>query len=140
MIDPMKDHPGYLLRRASVVAMARLAERLKALHLSPTEATVLTVIEANPNARQSEIGRLLDIASANMAPLISRLAKRGLIDRQPVDGRSHGLMLSRTGRALMARVASIIAEHEERLVSRVPAAQRRSFLAGLRALQEEGGG
>jgi hypothetical protein len=49
-------------------------------------------------------------------------------------------MLSRTGRALMARVASIIAEHEERLVSRVPAAQRRSFLAGLRALQEEGGG
>lgn len=138
MIDPLTDYPGYLLRRASVVAMARLAKRLKALHVSPTEATVLSVIDANPNGRQSEIGRLLDIASANMAPLISRLAKRGLIDRQPVDGRSHGLMLSRAGRALMARVRSVIVEHEEQLAAKIPAAQRRSFLAALRALQEEG--
>jgi DNA-binding MarR family transcriptional regulator len=137
MIDPMKDYPGYLLRRASVVATARLAKRLKALHLSQTEAAVLTVIGANPSGKQSDIGRLLDIASANMAPLISRLAKRGLIDRQPVDGRSHGLLLSRTGRALVARVKSIFEEHEERLIRKIPATQRRAFLAGLRALRDE---
>jgi len=138
MIDPMKGYPGYLLRRTSVVAMARLAKHLKALHLSPTEASVLTVIDANPNGKQSEIGRLLDIASANMAPLISRLAKRGLIERQRVDGRSHGLVLSRSGRTLTARVKKTIAEHEERLVCKIPAAQRRSFLAALLALQEGG--
>jgi DNA-binding MarR family transcriptional regulator len=133
----MNEYPGYLLRRASVAAMARLAKRLKALQLSPTEAAVLTVIDANPNGRQSDIGRLLDIASANMAPLISRLAKRDLIDRQPVDGRSHGLSLSRTGRTLVARVKSIMAEHEERLIGRIPAPRRRAFLAALRALQDE---
>jgi hypothetical protein len=33
MIDPMSDYPRYLLRRASAVAMARVAKRLKALHL-----------------------------------------------------------------------------------------------------------
>jgi DNA-binding MarR family transcriptional regulator len=137
MIDPMQDYPGYLLRRASVVTMARLARRLKALHLSPTEAAVLTVIDANPNGKQSAIGRLLDIASANMAPLISRLAKRGLIDRQPVDGRSHGLLLSRSGRALVARVKSVLLEHEERLAAKIPAKQRQAFLAALRAIQED---
>jgi DNA-binding MarR family transcriptional regulator len=136
MIDPMQAYPGYLLRRASVIAMARLAKHLKALHLSPTEATVLTVIEANPNGKQSEIGRLLDIASANMAPLISRLAQRELIERQPVDGRSHGLVLSRSGRALMLRVKKTITEQEEYLLSKIPAKQRRSFLAGLLALQQ----
>src|SRR5580704_1942134 len=96
MMDPMSTYPGYLLRRASAQAMARLAKRLKTLHLNPTDATVLIVIDSNPNAKQSEIGRLLDIARANMAPLSSRIAARKLIERQPVDGRSHGLILTRT--------------------------------------------
>jgi len=29
---------------------------------------------------------------------------RGLIERQPVDGRSHGLILSRSGRVLIPRI------------------------------------
>ncbi len=137
MIDPMSDYPGYLLRRASALAMARLAKRLKALHLNPTDATVLNVIEANPNSKQSEIGRLLDIARANMAPLISRLAERGLIERQPVDGRSHGLILSRSGRALIPRIKSAFAEHEEALVKDIPASQRRVFVAALRVMLKD---
>jgi DNA-binding MarR family transcriptional regulator len=134
MIDPMSDYPGYLLRRASALAMARLAKQLKALHLNPTDATVLNVIDANPNSKQSEIGRVLDIARANMAPLISRLAERGLIERQPVDGRSHGLILSRSGRALIPRIKSAFAEHEAALVKNISTSQRRAFTAALRAM------
>lgn len=137
MIDPMSDYPGYLLRRASALAMARLAKHLKVLHLTPTDATVLNVIDANPNSKQSEIGRMLDIARANMAPLISRLAERGLIERQPVDGRSHGLILSRSGRALIPRIKSAFAGHEEALVKEVSAVQRRAFVAALRAILKE---
>ena len=96
-IDPLEDYPGYALRRASAATMARLARRFAALDLRAAEASVLMVIDANPNITQSEIGRLLDIASANMAPLVSRLADRELVERQPVDGRSHGLALTRYG-------------------------------------------
>ena len=134
MIDPLNNYPGYLLRRASAVAMGNLAKRLKAMNLSPTEATVLTVIDANPNAGQSDIGRLLDIASANMAPLVSRLADRDLVERRPVDGRSHGLVLTGTGRRMTAKIKTIFAEHEADLLSRIPKAQRESFFAGLRGL------
>jgi DNA-binding MarR family transcriptional regulator len=137
MIDPMSDYPGYLLRRASAQAMARLAKHLKALHLNPTDATVLNVIDVNPNSKQSEIGRMLDIARANMAPLVSRLAERDLIERQPVDGRSHGLVLSRAGRALIPRIKSAFAEHEQTLMQAIPASQRRAFVAALRALLKE---
>jgi DNA-binding MarR family transcriptional regulator len=137
MIDPMSDYPGYLLRRASALAMARLGKHLKVLHLNPTDATVLNVIDANPNSKQSEIGRMLDIARANMAPLVSRLADRDLIERQPVDGRSHGLVLSRAGRALIPRIKSAFAEHEEALMRAIPASQRRAFVAALRAMLKE---
>jgi DNA-binding MarR family transcriptional regulator len=134
MIDPMSDYPAYLLRRAAALAMGRLAAYLKALRLNPTDATVLNVIDANPNLKQSEIGRMLDIARANMAPLISRLAERDLIERQPVDGRSHGLILSRAGRALIPRIKSAFAQHEDELMKDIPASQRRAFVAALRAM------
>jgi len=134
MIDPLTNYPGYLLRRASALAMANLAKRLKKLNLSPTEATILNVIDANPNANQSDIGRLLDIARANMAPLVSRLAGRNLVERQPVDKRSHGLVLTRSGRTLMAKTKMIFAEHETALLSRIPEAQREAFFSGVRAL------
>jgi DNA-binding MarR family transcriptional regulator len=136
MKDPLDGYPGYLLRRASSLSMAKLSGKLAALELSPTEATVLHVIDANPNATQSGIGKLLDIASANMAPLVSRLEKRGLIARQRVDGRSHGLALTTRGQTLAERVRKIVGAHEAALIAKVPASQRAAFLATLRALQE----
>ena len=134
MIDPLTNYPGYLLRRASAVAMGRLAKQLKGFQLSPTEATVLTVIDANPGANQSDICRLLDIARANMAPLVSRLADRDLIERQPVDKRSHGLTLTRTGRSLTAKVKTVFGEHEADLLANIPAAQRELFFTVIRLL------
>jgi|SRR5450631_222703 DNA-binding MarR family transcriptional regulator len=134
MIDPLENYPGYLLRRASAVAMANLAKRLRSLDLSPTEATVLNVIDANPNASQADIGRLLDIATANMAPLVSRLADRDLVERRPLDRRSHGLVLTGTGRRMTAKIKKIFAEHEADLLARIPKAQRETFISGLRAL------
>jgi len=134
MIDPLTNYPGYLLRRASAVAMANLAKRLKRLDLSPAEATILNVIDANPNANQSDIGRLLDIARANMAPIVSRLAGRKLIERQPVDKRSHGLVLTRTGHNLTSKIKKVFAEHETALLTRIPEVHRDLFFSALRAL------
>jgi len=133
-VDPLKDLPGYALRRASSAAMQKLSRELAPLDLRPSEASVLLVIDANSNITQSEIGLMLDIAGANMAPLIGRLEKRELLDRQPVDGRSHGLALTAAGRALCARVRKVMTSHEESLLARIPAGQRAAFVAILQAL------
>lgn len=133
-VDPLRDFPGYALRRASVATMQTLARRLTELGLRPTDASVLLVIEANPNITQSEIGRMLDIAGANMAPLIARLEKRELVEREPVDGRSHGLTLSKTGRTLSLRARKVIKLHEEELLAKIPVSRRPDFLAALHAL------
>jgi DNA-binding MarR family transcriptional regulator len=132
--DPLQDLPGYALRRASAAFMAKLAARLATLELRPAEATVLLVIGANPGVTQSEIGRLLDIASANMAPLAARLSDRDLIVRDALDRRSHGLKLSDSGRRLMNRVRRIVDELESDLLVCIPPAQRAAFLSGLKAV------
>jgi DNA-binding MarR family transcriptional regulator len=134
MIDPLMEYPGYLLRRASVAAMADLADRLSVLGLRPTEATVLLVIDANPGATLSDVGRLLRIASANMVPLIARLEARDLIDREPMDGRSQALVLAPLGRSLTQKIKDVVTEHEATLIERIPAGVRGDFLEALRTI------
>jgi DNA-binding MarR family transcriptional regulator len=134
IVDPLKDLPGYALRRASAAVMAKLARRLAVLDLRPSEASVLLVIDSNPGVTQSQIGRLLDIARANMAPLTARLAARDLIVREAAGGRSHGLTLSAPGRRLSQKAQRIVAQLEAELMERIPAAQRAAFLRALKAL------
>ena len=135
-VDPLKNLPGYALRRASATTMQKLARGLSRLDLRPTEASVLIVIDSNPNISQSEIGRMLEIAGANMAPLVGRLEERELIERQAVDGRSHGLQLTAAGRVLTLRARKVMNSHEEDVWAKIPAAHRAAFLAALHALWE----
>ena len=136
-IDPLKDFPGYALRRASVATMQRLAGGLQALDLRPSEASTLLVIEANPGITQSDVGRLLDIAGANMAPLMRRLEERDLVERNPVDGSSQALYLSAEGRALSTKARKIFRSHEEELLKRIPSGDRATFMTNLRALYSD---
>jgi DNA-binding MarR family transcriptional regulator len=134
LTDPLQDYPGYALRRASLSSTSELAKKLEALELRPAEASVLMVIGANAGITQSEIGRLLDIAGANMAPLVSRLHVRSLLEKQPLDGRSHALTLSATGRVLYARTQRTFESHEEALLGRLPKRLREPFMEALRLL------
>ncbi len=77
---------------------------------------------------------MLEIAGANMAPLVSRLEKRELMERQPVDGRSHGLELTANGRALLSRAKKVLQSHEGDLLAKIPASYRAAFLTTLQAL------
>lgn len=134
MIDPLKDYPGYLLRRASVAAMADLARRLGTLDLRPSEATILLAIDANPHATLSDVGRLLGIASANMAPLVAGLEAAHLVERTRMDGRSQAMTLAPRGRRVTVRIKAIVAEHEATLLERIPVSARGAFLEALRAI------
>jgi DNA-binding MarR family transcriptional regulator len=111
--------------------MNGLVDRLAPLELTPTEASVLVVVGANAGISQSEIGRLLGIASANMAPLIGRLEQRLLIERSPLDGRSFGVQLTRRGEAAATGVRQAMDAQERYLMQQIPSELRVAFKTAL---------
>jgi DNA-binding MarR family transcriptional regulator len=134
MFDPLLSLPGYALRRAAAAMIAELSERLAEIGLRHTDASTLILIEANPGVTASALGRMLDIKRANMVPLIARLVATGLIERQPLDGKSHALGLTATGHERLGEAWGIIDSFEAELLERVPAAHRDHLVPALNAL------
>jgi len=134
MKDPLTRLPGYVLRRASAATVAELNQRLQSLDLRHAEAACLLLIDDSPGLTQSEIGRLLEIQRSNMVPFVLRLESRGLIQRTKVDGRSHGLILTSTGRSVLAKASKVVDAYELDLIRRVPEKLRPTVLPILMAL------
>jgi DNA-binding MarR family transcriptional regulator len=132
--DPLTQLPGYVLRRASAAALARLNEQLAPLSLRHIDVALMLLVEDTPGLTPSRAGSMLDIQRANMAPLAARLENRGLVARRRVDGRSHALELTAKGRALLVRARSIVARCEAELLRPVPVRLRPHVLPILMAL------
>ena len=137
MKDPLTRLPGYVLSRASAATIAELNQRLQPLDLRHAEVACLMLIDASPGLTQSGIGRTLDIQRSNMVPFVLRLEGRGLIERQKVDGRSHGLILTRAGRSLLVKARKVVEAHEATLMQRVPGHLRPWVLPILTALWDQ---
>lgn len=134
MKDPLTSLPGYSLRRAANATAAELAARLAPLDLRQSDVSLLMLIEANPGATASALGRQLDIQRANMVPLLKRLEDAGLIERAPIDGKSQGLALTQAGRAKLAEGRKAIERFEAELIERVPPEHRAHLLPALDAI------
>jgi DNA-binding MarR family transcriptional regulator len=134
MKDPLAELPGYVLRRASAAALAELNQLLQPLKLRHADVAFLLLIDGSPGISQSEAGRILNIQRANMVPFVSRLEKRGLLDRTKVDGRSQALRLTAAGRAMLAKARRVIGSFEASLMNRVPEKMRSMVLPILMAL------
>lgn len=134
MHDPLPQYPGYALRRAANATAAQLSARLGEVGLKQVDASVLLLVEANPAITASALGRQLDIQRANMVPLLKRLEDAGWIDRTPIDGKSQGLTLTASGKALTTQAHAIIEAFETSLLARVPAEHRDHLLPALDAL------
>lgn len=134
MKDPLISFPGYSLRRAANAASGDLAQRLAALDLRQSDASLLMLIDANPGATASALGRRLDIQRANMVPVLKRLEDAGLITRAPIDGKSQGLALTEAGRAKLVEGRKVIEQFERDLLERIPAEHRAHLLPALDAI------
>lgn len=109
--------PGFRMIRAFSALLARLNRIYQPLGLRFTDAAILLHISDNPGTSQSDVCRLLDMASANMVPIMSRLVQKTLVVRERTDGRSFGLHLGPAGRELIGAVRRISDEHEDWIAS-----------------------
>jgi DNA-binding MarR family transcriptional regulator len=134
MTDPLRQYPGYALRRAAAAMMTEFSALLSPLELRIAEVSAMLLIDANAGITASQLGRMLDIQRANMVPLVARLEAAGLIARRPIDGKSHSLELTAAGGAKLAKAVAVIETFEAGLLDRIPDQHRAHLKPALDAL------
>lgn len=124
---------GYRLRRAQQELFRDFAASIP--DLSPGRAGLLMLIEANPGVTQSRLAQAMALDRSTMVGVLDALEARGWLERRKgADRRTNGLWLTRSGRALLARVKRRIAHHEARVTARLSGTERARLLVLLAKL------
>jgi DNA-binding MarR family transcriptional regulator len=127
---------GYPLRRAQMAVFEDFNRRFAALGLTPAQYSALVAIDDNPGRKQSEIAGALGIQRPNFVAMMDELERRGLAERlrSAADRRSHALVLTQEGRALVARARVVQAGQEEAIVKALGPEGRKTLVGLLRRL------
>src|SRR6478672_1104852 len=109
---------GYSLKRAQLKVFEDFLRSVAPLQLTPAQFSVLLLLDRNPGRNQTEIANTLGILRPNFVAMLDGLESRDLCARMRSanDRRSHILMLTDKGRAVLARAKKLVAtKHEARL-------------------------
>jgi DNA-binding MarR family transcriptional regulator len=132
-VSELSDSLGFLLRLATGVALAELAQSLDALGMRTTTYSVLLVIGENPGLKQQEVGAALSIQPPNLVSLVNQLTEDGLVDRAvvPEDRRSYALSLTALGAARLKQANEAHRAFERRLAAAIGADKLPAVREGL---------
>src|SRR5436305_9764830 len=117
-IGELSELLGYSLKRAQLKVFEDFLRSVAPLQLTPAQFSVLLLLENNPGRNQTEIASTLGILRPNFVAMLDGLESRELCARvrSTNDRRSHILMLTDKGRAVLARAKKLVAtKHEARL-------------------------
>lgn len=97
---------GFRLRMLEQTIMRSFARHMEPLEISPTLYSILVLIAANRDCRQSDLSQALDMHPPNLVERVGLLVQRGLVARKrdASDGRAQMLDLSEAGRAFMEKL------------------------------------
>jgi DNA-binding MarR family transcriptional regulator len=125
---------GYSLKRAQLKVFEDFLRCVAPLQLTPAQFSVLLLLDRNPGRNQTEIATTLGILRPNFVAMLDNLESRDLCARvrSTNDRRSHILVLTDKGRAVLARAKKLVAaKHEARLNELLGPANRAALLTML---------
>ena len=97
---------------------------------------VLTALDSGPIISQAALAATVNADKSRLIPVLDELQDRELIERvpDPADRRVRLLSITPAGHALRARIQSEIQANEQRILTRLPAADRAALIRSLRVL------
>jgi len=131
---------GYAMKRAQLKVFEDFLRCVAPLQLTPAQFSVLLLLDRNPGRNQTEIASTLGILRPNFVSMLDGLESRGLCERvrSANDRRSHILLLTDKGRAVLARAKKLVAsKHEARLNELLGPANRVALLEMLAKIASE---
>src|SRR4051812_14412217 len=136
----LSDLLGYSLKRAQLKIFEDFLSCVVPLQLTPAQFSVLLLLDKNPGRNQTEIANTLGILRPNFVAMLDGLESRELCVRMRStnDRRSHVLMLTDKGRAVLARAKKLVAtKHEARLNELLGHSNRAALLTMLAKIAQE---
>src|SRR6266849_9829521 len=136
----LSDLLGYSLKRAQLKVFEDFLRCVAPLQLTPAQFSVLLLLDKNPGRNQTEIAITLGILRPNFVAMLDGLESRELCVRMRStnDRRSHILVLTDKGRAVLARAKKLVAtKHEARLNELLGPANRAALLSMLTKIAQE---
>jgi DNA-binding MarR family transcriptional regulator len=131
---------GYVLKRAQLKVFEDFLRCVAPLQLTPAQFSVLLLLDKNPGRNQTEIANTLGILRPNFVAMLDALESRDLCARMRSanDRRSHIVVLTDKGRAVLARAKKLVAtKHEARLNEVLGPANRTALLGMLDKITRE---
>ena len=131
---------GYSLKRAQLKIFEDFLRCVAPLRLTPAQFSVLLLLDRNPGRNQTEIANTLGILRPNFVAMLDGLESRDLCTRMRStnERRSHVLVLTDKGKAVLARAKKLVAaKHEARLDELLGPANRATLLAMLTKIADE---
>ncbi|WP_431282843.1 MarR family winged helix-turn-helix transcriptional regulator [Humitalea sp. 24SJ18S-53] len=130
---PLWRRPGFLIRRLNQIHYAIFYEECAEFDITPVQYGILTTLSLNPGADQNSIAHDVGIDRTNVADVLSRLTRRGLVRRQrgAEDKRTFVTWLTPDGERLTKAMLGAMRRAQERLLNPLDGAEREQFLATL---------
>jgi DNA-binding MarR family transcriptional regulator len=139
-LGELSEHLGYSLKRAQLKIFEDFLRCVAPLELTPAQFSVLMLLDKNPGRNQTEIANTLGILRPNFVAMLDALESRDLCERirSANDRRSHIVVLTDKGRAVLARARKLVTvKHEARLNELLGPANRAALLAMLAKIAKE---
>src|SRR5436309_8974265 len=139
-LGELTEQLGYALKRAQLKIFEDFLRCVAPLQLTPAQFSVLLLLDKNPGRNQTEIANTLGILRPNFVAMLDALESRELCVRMRStnDRRSHILMLTEKGRAVLARAKRLVTtKHEARLNELLGHANRTALLEMLAKIVTE---
>jgi DNA-binding MarR family transcriptional regulator len=125
--------PGFLIRRLHQIHVALFIEECSAENVTPVQYSVLSELRQRDGSDQTALGQAVALDRANIADVLDRLEKRGLLGRRvsPLDKRMRLVTLTPAGRALLTRLEAAAIRAHERTVEALPPVERQRFIRNM---------
>ena len=130
---PLWSRPGYLVRRLHQIHYALFFEECKGFDITPVQYGLLTTLSSNPDIDQNSLGRELGIDRTNVADVLNRMARRGLVGRHRSrhDKRMVLARLTPAGERITKAMYASMQRAQERLLKPLLPLQRTAFVVTL---------
>jgi DNA-binding MarR family transcriptional regulator len=123
----------YMVKQVELVVRSHLDELVKPSGITALQYTALTVLERHDGLSAAQLARDSFVTAQSIADLVRSLEGRGLVrrERNPRNRRELLILLTETGRELLARHEEPVRELEERMVRDLTAHQTEQFRQAL---------